>query len=408
MKLLVYFFSIAIILLNNFSYPQKSQYAGHEIFIYTEGYNQYQSYVKFWLENVGTVWDQDYNASQQSLQNIITTLNFAHAYNFNNTTEDEVPIPYSNQASIWGLTHVLNSPTGYYPSGLYYGYGLYRANFGWDYYDTPLISFYLDYRDCDFTDYYYGQNDIWIKFNASDLSVKIDWDGYDFYDNVTNVSPGSTYKIWIEKNKSLRDNQQNTNYFELYLCLSNLSHYPHLEWNPYHDTNILGYNVYRKITTSSGSLTYVEFTTDTFYTDYEFTIDPKNGDDFVEYWVKAKINQNLESLESNHRSTEGISEIQWKEQVEVQKFPDEFELEQNYPNPFNPITQIKYSIKEAGLVQLRVYDILGKEVANLVNENKEAGYYDIEFNASNLPSGVYICRLTTSGFTQARKMILTK
>lgn len=104
MKLLVYFFSIAIILLNNFSYPQKSQYAGHEIFIYTEGYNQYQSYVKFWLENVGTVWDQDYNASQQSLQNIITTLNFAHAYNFNNTTEDEVPIPYSNQASIWGLT----------------------------------------------------------------------------------------------------------------------------------------------------------------------------------------------------------------------------------------------------------------------------------------------------------------
>lgn len=187
-----------------------------------------------------------------------------------------------------------------------------------------------------------------------------------------------------------------------------MSHYPHLEWNPYHDTNILGYNVYRKITTSSGSLTYVEFTTDTFYTDYEFTIDPKNGDDFVEYWVKAKINQNLESLESNHRSTEGISEIQWKEQVEVQKFPDEFELEQNYPNPFNPITQIKYSIKEAGLVQLRVYDILGKEVANLVNENKEAGYYDIEFNASNLPSGVYICRLTTSGFTQARKMILTK
>ena len=86
----------------------------------------------------------------------------------------------------------------------------------------------------------------------------------------------------------------------------------------------------------------------------------------------------------------------------------EFSLAQNYPNPFNPSTQIKYSIKEAGLVQLKVYDILGKEVANLVNENKEAGYYSVEFDASQLPSGVYIYQLTTQGLTQARKMILAK
>ena len=80
----------------------------------------------------------------------------------------------------------------------------------------------------------------------------------------------------------------------------------------------------------------------------------------------------------------------------------------NYPNPFNPTTQIKYSIKESGLVQIKVYDILGKEITTLVNERKDAGSYTIDFNASELPSGVYIYQLTTPGFTQARKMILAK
>jgi photosystem II stability/assembly factor-like uncharacterized protein len=88
--------------------------------------------------------------------------------------------------------------------------------------------------------------------------------------------------------------------------------------------------------------------------------------------------------------------------------PAKFSLEQNYPNPFNPSTQIKYSIKQEELVQLKVYNILGKEIAKLVNENKEAGNYSVEFDASQLPSGVYIYQLTTPGFTQARKMILTK
>jgi len=88
--------------------------------------------------------------------------------------------------------------------------------------------------------------------------------------------------------------------------------------------------------------------------------------------------------------------------------PVEYSLEQNYPNPFNPTTQINYSIKEGGLVQLKIYDILGKEVATLVNENKEAGNYSVDFNATELPSGVYVYQLTTTGFTQARKMILAK
>ena len=93
--------------------------------------------------------------------------------------------------------------------------------------------------------------------------------------------------------------------------------------------------------------------------------------------------------------------------------PNKFELKQNYPNPFNPITKIRYSISSVGtslmkFVQLKVYDILGNEVATLVNEEKPAGNYEIEFNASSLPSGIYFYKLITNGFNSVRKMLLLK
>jgi hypothetical protein len=89
-------------------------------------------------------------------------------------------------------------------------------------------------------------------------------------------------------------------------------------------------------------------------------------------------------------------------------FVNEFSLDQNYPNPFNPNTKISYSIKEEGLVTLKVYDILGKEIATLVNENQPVGNYEAEFNASQLPSGMYIYKLQASSFSDVKKMLLTK
>lgn len=88
--------------------------------------------------------------------------------------------------------------------------------------------------------------------------------------------------------------------------------------------------------------------------------------------------------------------------------PTENKLYDNYPNPFNPSTIIKYSLKDEGIVSLKIFNSLGEEVRTIVNENKAAGNYEVEFNATNLPSGVYIYQLTTPGFTQARKMILAK
>jgi hypothetical protein len=85
-----------------------------------------------------------------------------------------------------------------------------------------------------------------------------------------------------------------------------------------------------------------------------------------------------------------------------------FELKQNYPNPFNPSTTINYSIVKEGFITLKVYDILGRELKTLVNENKPAGNYSVVFNASNLPSGVYVCRLSAGGQSFVNKMQLVK
>ena len=88
--------------------------------------------------------------------------------------------------------------------------------------------------------------------------------------------------------------------------------------------------------------------------------------------------------------------------------PTKFELNQNFPNPFNPNTVISYSIAKAEKVELRVYDMLGKEVQTLVNDVKNPGSYNVVFNAANLSSGVYFYRLTAGSFTDIKKMTLVK
>ena len=88
--------------------------------------------------------------------------------------------------------------------------------------------------------------------------------------------------------------------------------------------------------------------------------------------------------------------------------PKEFELQQNYPNPFNPSTSIEYSVPSSEYVSLKIYDIIGNEVATLVNEQKSAGNYEVKFNASSLTTGMYIYKINAGSFTKVRKMMLVK
>jgi hypothetical protein len=93
---------------------------------------------------------------------------------------------------------------------------------------------------------------------------------------------------------------------------------------------------------------------------------------------------------------------------EINSVPINYSLSQNYPNPFNPLTKINYSIVKQGLVTLKVYDIIGREIKTLVNEMKQAGNYTVEFNGSSLASGVYFYRIQSGDFISVKRMVLVK
>ena len=123
------------------------------------------------------------------------------------------------------------------------------------------------------------------------------------------------------------------------------------------------------------------------------------------------IDSKLESGSYTYRlkqiDFDGSYEYSDEVSVEVE-IPIEYSLEQNYPNPFNPSTTIKYSIPEDGFVKLAVYNMLGEEVATIVNTTQKAGRYEVNFNASKLSSGVYVYRIEASNFTASKKLILMK
>ncbi len=104
---------------------------------------------------------------------------------------------------------------------------------------------------------------------------------------------------------------------------------------------------------------------------------------------------------------DGSSEYSQEVEAKITN-PIDYVLSQNYPNPFNPSTTISYSIPEDGNVTIKVYDILGNEVASLVDEFKQAGKHDLVFNASNLSSGVYYYKMTSAGFSKIKKLMLMK
>lgn len=104
------------------------------------------------------------------------------------------------------------------------------------------------------------------------------------------------------------------------------------------------------------------------------------------------------------------TDVQWTTGIQsTGTMPNEFALFQNYPNPFNPRTMISYSLPQAGIVTLKVYDVMGREMIVLVhNERKAAGNHEVSFDATNLPSGVYFYKLQTESFVETKRMLLIK
>jgi hypothetical protein len=118
------------------------------------------------------------------------------------------------------------------------------------------------------------------------------------------------------------------------------------------------------------------------------------------------------SVNANHGDAEGSPVLvgaDWVTTVNDEKnLPLEYSLSRNYPNPFNPSTIIKYSLAQSVRITLRIFDLLGREVVKLIDEEKPAGEYVTNWNASSYPSGVYFLRMQAGQFSETRKLLLMK
>lgn len=167
---------------------------------------------------------------------------------------------------------------------------------------------------------------------------------------------------------------------------------------------ITGYEIYRSFD-NPFNYSKIATVTNTYYIDYDVSVGLGG---IVYYKVKA-INGSKTSDFSNSTSInyKGINKGVYS-QTNTNQTINTYSLSQNCPNPFNPVTEIKYSIKDDSHVRLRVYAVNGVEIESLVEEYQVAGNYSINFDASNLPSGVYIYILETEKFTAAKKLTLLK
>ncbi|GBD86616.1 hypothetical protein BMS3Abin03_00537 [bacterium BMS3Abin03] len=171
-----------------------------------------------------------------------------------------------------------------------------------------------------------------------------------------------------------------------------------IEWTTATEKNNMGFEIQRKTEDTWKTLDFIKGKgTTTDITNYSFL------DSFIEVSFSGSVEYRLKQIDFD-----GTFEYSETVTVDVDFTPDEFVLYQNYPNPFNPSTSIQYKISSRQFVTVKVFDVLGNEVATLVNEEKPAGDYKVEFNATDLPSGIYLYKIIAGSFTATKKMTLVK
>jgi hypothetical protein len=172
-----------------------------------------------------------------------------------------------------------------------------------------------------------------------------------------------------------------------------------LYWQTANEENNYGFEIYRSIKNGRTTWYNIGFVkgSGTKYTPTNYSFSDNN-------LQAGKYYYRLKQLDNNGN----IQYYELNNIVEI-KTPSKFDLSQNFPNPFNPATKIKFTLSADTKVTLKVYDVSGREVSTLINDkNLKADYYEVDFNASNLASGVYFYRIVTNMFTSVKKMIVLK
>ena len=178
-----------------------------------------------------------------------------------------------------------------------------------------------------------------------------------------------------------------------------------LAWDPIPASALQHYELERNI--NGWGWTLIATTTSTSFSDNQFQRN-NIGNDVVQYRIRSKTVDNLYSLYSNILNVSGTSYWQQDKKLTIQQLPSEFVLSQNHPNPFNPSTTINYQLPENSYVNIKVFDMIGREVATLVDEYKTVGYHTVQVDGSELSSGVYFYKMVAGKFVSARKFSLTK
>ncbi|WKZ69063.1 MAG: T9SS type A sorting domain-containing protein [Melioribacteraceae bacterium] len=332
----------------------------------------------------------------------------------NNLYAQEVEITLSRVSLCWDYNHqISNSFLGDTK------YTEYNDRLGWDFYnaaqpyddDLALARykcsskidglsfdyFYIDYRTSDLPGSYSAAADIDVYFNTAN--------GNFYWNEALTISVGSSYTIW-GLNASI---DYTTTGLEPYtpdsFDLTSSNNHPYLTWSHSSEEDYwTNYAIYRSVVSGDnppGNFSKIETVSKytTSYTDNDFVTGSPN----TAYYKIVAVNG---TAESDFTATKSIGVAAYKTGNEQTQHT--YELHQNYPNPFNPSTNINYTIAKNDFVSIKVFNMLGEEVADLVSSIQTAGSYTIRFDAGNLPAGVYLYKINTSNFTNAKKLLLIK
>ncbi|RKY98904.1 MAG: hypothetical protein DRQ13_03060 [Ignavibacteriae bacterium] len=359
-----------IVLLVVFFYclvPQAQERLPGEIFI--ELVNRPANWsLEVTVSKENTYWDADFNHSYHYLSE-----------DYDGDTETFTSLP-NNTLGIGLCYHPSSAP-------FFIGLGKYKIEFE---YDNVTSYFYIDYRTSELPECAFGGPDISFDYN---MGLK------QFRQNVGGTSINGTTQNFWDHNGYCDQETEDLEPYTPTLTSSPYYDHPNLEWSfEAWDDYRTGNEVWRSFGT------WVKLATtqpnDTDWVDWTYTI----GDRQVSYKVKA-INGDMESGWSNVISYSPSKKIGPDNKSPI---VHSYELEQNFPNPFNPTTIITFSIKKESFVNLRIIDILGRDITTLVNENLPEGRHQVEFNGSSIESGIYFYEITANEFRDIKKLILIK
>jgi len=289
-------------------------------------------------------------------------------------------------------------------------YGKYKitVNNGYSY-------FYFDLRDCNYPfDPYKGKHDIWFVYDLANdrffwsremqVTFNLNADCWQYIPDATTIG------IW--QNNAL---QQNLECFIIppkNITLTWDNNYLKISWDRIDLGNVESYYIYKKVEGCEEVLARIEPQASggdrQTWTDYSVT-KPKRTDPMfkIDYRIRTKTTNGIFSNYSSKKGIYGNTGI-WKKNIVEEEENVNYKLCQNTPNPFNPSTTISFTVPNDEFITLKVYDVLGNQVATLLNERKPAGMYNVQCIMNNVSSGVYFYTLKAGSYTETKKMLLMK